>query len=168
MAYAAVINDIQDKNNAGFPPTLTDPYGRLLSYQLLNGFDGGVSDRLSGIASLSNFTAHDIPYPIITSLGVQETQGQCLPAENGTQYELHPFEFGSWDKGVAAFTQTAYLGTNISNGAPSNTGNCIKNYDNIGYVLGTSSNLFNEACFANPLGTNASGIGGLETILEKA
>ena len=66
-AYAVVTNDIKAKNNAGFPPTLTDPWGRLLSYQLLKGFDGGVTDRLSGITTASNFTGYNVGYPIITS-----------------------------------------------------------------------------------------------------
>ena len=168
IAYAEVINDLNAKSAAGSSPTLVDPYGRLLSYQLLNGADGGVASRLSGIASLSNFTAHNVPYPIITSLGVQETQGQCTPPPNGTQYELHPYEFGSWDKGVAAFTQTSYLGTTISNGAPSKAGNCIMNYDNLGYVLGSSSNLFNQACVPGTVPTlNTSSFTGLATLLEK-
>ncbi len=157
-AYVAITNDIKAKNAAGFPPTLVDPYGRLLSYQLLLGADGGVTDRLSGISSLSNFTAHNVPYPIITSLGVEVTEGQCIPPANGTQYELHPYEFGSWDAGVSAFTQTAYLGTNLTNGAPITTGSCIMNYDNLGYVLGTSSDLFDEACVPVPATNDTSNI----------
>lgn len=169
LAYAEVVNDLFAKNSAGFSPTLTDPYGRLLSYQLLNGGDGGVADRLSGIASLSSFTSHSVPYPIITSLGVEETEGQCKPLQNGTIYELHPYEFGSWDQGVAAFTQTAYLGTSLSNGAPTKAGACEMNYDNLGYVLGTSSNLFNQACVPGAL---PSSLGGgsdnpLSALLEK-
>ena len=167
-AYAEVFNDLSAKNAAGFPPTLTDPYGRLLSYQLLKGFDGGVTDRLSGIASVSNFSSHNVPYPIITSLGVQETNGQCEPSPNGTQYELHPYEFGSWDEGVAAFTNTAYLGSSLSNGAPTKPGVCKMNYDNLGYVLGTSSNLFNEACISvNLPGLSSSSFSGLAALLEK-
>ena len=167
LAYAEVINDLKAKNAAGFSPTITDIYGRLLSYQLLHGADGGVTDRLSSIASLSNFTANHVPYPIITSLGVQETEGQCSPPPNGTIYELHPYEFGSWDQGVAAFTQTSYLGTNLSNGAPTKAGACVMNYDNLGYVLGTSSNLFNEACIPGTLpALNSSSFTGLATLLE--
>lgn len=96
-AYASVLADVASKQAAGFSPTLTDPYGRLLSYQLLYGNDGGVSDTLSGITTLSNFTSYNVPYPIITSLGVKTFEGQCVPGPNGTQYELHPYEFGSWD-----------------------------------------------------------------------
>ena len=103
-AYAAITADVVSKGAAGFPPTLTDPWGRLLSYQLLYGPDGGVSDTLSGITAESNFTSFNVPYPIITALGVQNFQGECTPGPNATQYELHPYEFGSWDSGINAFT----------------------------------------------------------------
>ena len=149
-AYAAVTDDILAKQAAGFPPTLTDPYGRLLSYQLLYGTDGGVTDTLSGLTGESNFTSFNVPYPIIVSNGVETYQGTCLPPANATIYELAPYEFGSWDSGVSAFTQTKYLGSSLSNGLPTKTNNCTVNYDNLGYVLGTSSNLFNELCAAVP------------------
>lgn len=136
IAYDDIIADIASKDAAGYAPTLTDPWGRLLSYQLLEGYDGGVSDTLSGITALSNFTQFNVPYPIITSLGVKTFDGECLPGPNGTQYEFHPYEFGSWDSGVNAFTQTAYLGSRLSNGLPSNNQACEMNYDNLGYVLG--------------------------------
>ncbi|RMZ76810.1 hypothetical protein DV738_g4686, partial [Chaetothyriales sp. CBS 135597] len=147
--YAEILEDVAAKGAAGFPPTLTDPWGRLLSYQLLSGSDGGVADTLSGITAVSNFTSYNVPYPIITALGVKTWEGQCLPGPSGTQYELHPYEFGSWDDGVNAFTQTAYLGSSLSNGTPVN-GTCIQRYDNLGYALGTSSNLFNELCAGVP------------------
>lgn len=170
VAYTEVTNDIVAKQNAGFPPTLTDPWGRLLSYQLLYGPDGGVMDTLSSITALSNFTNHNVPYPIITSLGVKTFQGECLPGPNATQYELAPFEFGSFDAGVSAFTPSQYLGSSLSNGVPTTPGSCIVNYDNLGYALGTSSSLFNEACVAGPSGTNVStGLTGiLATIVTAA
>jgi hypothetical protein len=54
---ALIVNDIVAKDAAGFPITLTDASGRLLSYQLLYGTDGGVSNRLSSIANLPQFTS---------------------------------------------------------------------------------------------------------------
>ena len=139
-AYAEVTADIVAKQDAGFPPTLTDPYGRLLSYQLLYGFDGGVTDTLSGITAESNFTSYAVPFPIITSLGVKTFEGECLPGPNATTYELTPYEFGSWDAGVSAFTQTKYLGTSLNDGKPIGAF-CTQRYDNLGYVLGTSSKI---------------------------
>ena len=168
-AYVEITNDIKAKQTAGFPPTLTDPWGRLLSYQLLYGPDGGVAKTLSGLTSQSNFTEHNTPYPIITGLGVKTFNGECLPGPNATTYELTPFEFGSWDQGVSAFTPSKYLGSALSNGQPT-TGSCIVNYDNLGYALGTSSSLFNEACVAAPSSTNmTTGLTGiLSTILTAA
>lgn len=46
-------------------------------------------------------------------------------------------------------------------------GTCIQNYDNLGYVLGTSSNLFNEACEPiPPINTTTNGFTGLAEDLE--
>ncbi|KAI9702644.1 MAG: hypothetical protein M1820_006150 [Bogoriella megaspora] len=163
VADAAITGDITDKAANGFAPTLTDPWGRLLSYQLLKGVDGGVSTRLHQLTTYSNFTSQNVPYPIITSIGVNTETGQCTPAANGTQYELHPYEFGSWDSGVSAFTSTQYLGTHVLNGAAVN-GTCYTNYDNLGYVLGTSSNLFNEVCISNP---DLSSLSNITTILSQ-
>ena len=167
LAYAAITTDIEAKEDAGFPPTLTDPWGRLLSYQLLKGFNGGVSTTLSGLTQLSNFTSYAVPYPIITALGVETDQGECLPSPSATTYELMPFDFGSWDAGVSAFTETKYLGTSLSNGLPTK-GSCIENYDSLGYVLGTSSNLFNVVCGIPTLVSNTTLLDELTSIILKA
>lgn len=168
VADAAITNDILAKQKAGFSPTLTDPYGRLLSYQLLNGLDGGVATKLSSITSFSSFTSQSVPFPIITALGVNTAQGQCLPAPDATTYEFSPYEFGSFDSGVSAFTPTKYLGTSLSNGVPTKT-TCTQNYDNLGYILGTSSNLFNEACLSVPSPLlNSDIINALTAIVDKA
>jgi len=89
-----IIGDIEAKKTAGFPPTLTDPWGRLLSYQLLQAGDGGVGDTLSGVTKVSNFVSYNVPYPIITALGANPQQ--CPPPPNAIQYEFHPYEMGSW------------------------------------------------------------------------
>ena len=66
---------------------------------------------------------------------------QAIPS-----YEFTPYEFGSWDKGVAAFTQTKFLGTNMTNGKPAEEDVCTTNYDKLSYIMGSSSNFFNLAC----------------------
>lgn len=134
----AISIDILAKDAAGFQSTLTDPYGRLLAYQFVNSDDRGGS--LSSVTRKSNFAQFSAPYPIITSLGIQF--GSCMPTVNAVQYEFSPYEFGSWDKGVSAFTPTEFLGSNLSNGLPTNAGRCTRNYDNLGYIAGTSSTLF--------------------------
>ena len=147
VALLDITADILEKELAGFPTTITDPWGRLLSYQLLPGVDGGADITLSSVPQLSSFTSHAVPYPILTSVGVKTWLGECGPLPNATTYELSPYEFGSWDSDVSAFTPTQYLGTSLHNGAP--TGTCTMNYDNLGYVLGTSSNVFGVLCLSN-------------------
>lgn len=158
VAYLDITADIIGKDTAGFATTITDPWGRLLSYQLLPGADGGAGITLSSVTGLSSFTSHAIPFPILTSTGVRTWLGECGPLLNATTYEFSPYEFGSWDNDVSAFTPTKYLGTSLHNGSP--TGGCTMNFDNIGYVLGTSSNVFSEVCLidAPEPGSGASNI----------
>jgi len=152
---ALIIKDIASKHDAGFAVTLTDPWGRLLSYQLLDGTDGGVANRMSGLTGLSSFTSHSVPYPILTALEV--APDQCIAGAGTPQMEMHPYEWGSWDSGIAAFTPTAYLGTSVVDGNPAVSGKCVQNYDNLGFLLGTSSDLFSDLCIPNP-SVNSSNI----------
>ncbi|KAF8857702.1 lysophospholipase [Acephala macrosclerotiorum] len=154
VAYAEVVNDIAEKEAAGYDTTFVDAYGRLLSYQLLEGSDGGAATTMSGVSSKSMFTSYSVPYPVITSLGTKVWDGECTPGPNATTYEIHPYEFGSWDADVSAFIKTEYLGTSMSGGKA--TGLCTTNYDNLGYIAGSSSNLFNEACLSVPAAENSS------------
>ena len=133
-AYAQISADVVAKNAAGFPPTIVDVYGRLLSYQLIEGPDGGVAIELSSITGYDNFTNHNVPYPIITSLNVETATGACTPPNNSVIYEFSPYDFGSFDAGVNAFTQTKYLGTSLSNGSPTKA-TCETNYDNLGTLI---------------------------------
>lgn len=154
--YAVITSDITSKQAAGYDVTVVDPYGRLLSYQLLQGPDGGVATYMSTLATLSNFTNYNVPYPVITALGALLSKGQCNPPLNATQYEFGPYEFGSWDTGVSAFTHTKYLGSNLNNGKPVQANACTVQYDNLGYVLGTSSDVFPAACEAVPASNSSS------------
>ncbi|CAG7561989.1 unnamed protein product [Fusarium equiseti] len=148
--YDTVKADVRAKQKAGFEPTIIDPWGRLLAYGLLDGPNGGVRNTMSSIAQTSSFKNHLAPYPIITALGLET--GSCIPERNATQYEFHPYEFGSWDAGVAAFAVSKYIGTSFSNGHP--TKRCITNYDQLAYVLGISSNVFAAGC--EPIAANNS------------
>lgn len=155
-AYGNVVSDLKAKNAAGFPPTIIDPYGRLISYAVLSGPDGGVSTTLSSISNLPSLTNHDAPFPIMLSLGVPSWQDGCAPALNTTIYELTPYEFGSWDSELSAFASTRYLGTRMRGGRPVKGNVCVQNFDNLGLAFGASSNLFNTLCSAPPPPANAT------------
>jgi len=168
--YGAITTEIALKEGAGFPTTIIDPWGRLLSYQLLEGKFGGVKTYMSSLATYDNFTSHNVPFPIITAIGVVASEDQCTPPDNATQYEFSPFEFGSWDEGVSAFTPVKYIGSDLNNGKPEEEGKCIVHYDNLGYVLGTSSDIFPAICtvLTPATGENASLAEVLEGIVSLA
>lgn len=104
--------------------------------------EGGVGDTFSQLATVDVFLQHEVPYPIMTALGVDGTHGQCTPTLNATQYEFSPYEFGSWDSGVSSFIPIKYLGSI----GPHWGAEAIERYDNTGYIMGTSSNVFNAIC----------------------
>lgn len=162
--YGAITTEILSKEGAGFDTTIIDPWGRLLSYQLLEGAFGGVDTQMSTLSSLSNFTDHNVPFPIITALGVVARENQCTPPDDATQYEFHPYEFGSWDDGLSAFANVEFLGSNLNNGQPEDASQCVAEYDNLGYVLGTSSNIFPAIC--EPLSPANSTDDPLANVLE--
>jgi lysophospholipase len=153
VSYAEILTDINAKENAGFRSSLTDLWARLLGYQMLSGASGGVASTLSGLQSKSNFASHNVPYPIITALNSDLKTGTCAPTQyNASVWELTPFEMGSWAPDVNAFTPSKYLGTTMSNGVANGT--CVNGFDNLGFVLGTSSNVFNDiAAFYSSLTT---------------
>ena len=66
----AIFADLTAKQASGFTPTLADAFGRILSWDLFSGSDGGVATTLSGLALKSGFLARLVPYPIITAIQV--------------------------------------------------------------------------------------------------
>lgn len=80
-------------------------------------------------------------------MGVNNPDKNCVPdIVTSASYEFTPWEFGSWDDGVASFTQTHFLGTAYKNGGPPVPGQCMTGYDNLGYILGASSNILGFSC----------------------
>ncbi|KAK0516687.1 hypothetical protein JMJ35_001290 [Cladonia borealis] len=63
---------------------------------------------------------------------------------NTTIYEFNPFKFGSWDPTTYGFVPLEYLGSNFSGGVLTGDEECVRGFDNVGFVMGTSSSLFNQ------------------------
>jgi lysophospholipase len=61
------------------------------------------------------------------------------------------------------------MGSNLTNGAPTVPGKCTVRYDNLGYVFGTSSDVFFAACSViEPANSTASLANTLEGLVDKA
>ena len=80
--------------------------------------------------------------PILVADG--RRPGEILIPGNTTVYEFNPFEFGSWDPTTYGFIPLEFLGSNFSGGVLPDKEQCVRGFDNVGYLMGTSSSLFNQ------------------------
>ncbi|KAH7267823.1 lysophospholipase catalytic domain-containing protein [Fusarium redolens] len=141
--YRELYQDVNDKVEAGYNKSITDYWGRSLSYQLVNASDGGPAYTFSSIANDTDFANASTPMPIIVA--VERVTGQLEIASNSTIVEFNPWEMGSYDPGLAAFAPLKYVGSDFDNGTIKRGRNCIAGVDNVGFVMGTSASLFNQA-----------------------
>ncbi|KAK5714468.1 hypothetical protein LTR15_010650 [Elasticomyces elasticus] len=167
FAYAQILADVIAKAAALFPVTIGDIYGRLLGHNLFPGADGGAALTMSGLTTFSNFTAHRVPYPIITSIGTNaSSSGNCSALPDAIQYEYTPHEFGSWDKGVDSFVQMAFLGSSLSNGVVAQGSRCTRGFDRLDFITASTSNIFGFLC--GPLYAGATAFAQLADALQNA
>lgn len=134
---------VEDKQKAGFNVSLADVWGRALSYQFFPTlYRGGVAYLWSDLRESDVFKNAEMPMPISVADG--RYPGTAVIDLNSTVFEYSPFELGSWDPSLSAFTDVQYLGTKVSDGKPAEEGKCIAGFDNVGFLMGTSSTLFNQ------------------------
>lgn len=145
--WTDVYDQVSDKKDAGFQTSVTDYWGRALSYQLVAATDGGPSLTWSSIAQDANFANGDYPMPILVADG--RNPDVAIISLNATNYELGPWEIGSFDPALYGFVPTQYVGSNFSAGSVPSDGNCVEGFDQFGFVIGTSSSLFNQFLVTN-------------------
>ncbi|SMY19915.1 unnamed protein product [Zymoseptoria tritici ST99CH_1A5] len=168
--YKTLVDLVDDKENAGFNTTITDYWGRALSYQLINATDGGPAYTFSSIAQQEFFTNGSVPLPLVVA--DSRAPGQKVVSTNSTVFTFSPWELGSDDPSLYAFAPLQYVGTNFTDGSPRNNDECVVGYDNLGFVFGTSSSLFNAA-LTTLSGQNGNGafsslvVDALKGVLEK-
>lgn len=159
--YNSIESAILAKADAGFNTSITDIWGRALSHQFLAGDSGGENLTWSSIRDMDNFKNHQMPFPIVIANG--RTPQTFIVNENSTVFEISPYELGSWDPSLKYFVDTQYLGSSLVNG-DNKTEQCVMNFDNAGFIMGTSSSLFNQIIIY----ASTSGLPDLvKTVLDK-
>ncbi|MCJ1318060.1 Lysophospholipase 1 [Xylographa vitiligo] len=138
--FDTIYNDVQGKT-VHYDTSITDYWGRALSFQLVNATDGGPDYTWSSTASEDFFTSGQSPMPILVTDG--RAPGQLLISGNTTVYEFNPWEFGTFDPTTYGFVPLEFLGSNFSGGVLPPNDQCVRGFDNVGYIMGTSSSLFN-------------------------
>jgi lysophospholipase len=74
----------------------------------------------------------------------ERAPGDTIISLNATVFEFNPFEMGSFDPTTYGFAPMRYIGSNFSQGFLPKTQGCVAGFDNLGFVMGTSSSLFNQ------------------------
>ncbi|KAG5418330.1 plb1 [Candida metapsilosis] len=139
--YKSISEDQDAKEKAGFELSLTDTWGRALSHQFLSTTDdAGAGMTFSSIQDWDIFKNHEMPFPILVSDA--RAPHTKIISINSTLVEFNPFEMGSYDASLFQFSNLKYLGTPLQDGKVNGT--CYSGFDNAGYVMGTSSSLFNQ------------------------
>jgi len=110
---------------------LADYWAAALGRQLINRTDGGPEVTFSSILNTSSFQSADQPYPIVVV--DSRRPGEFIININSTLYEISPYEFGTFDSRVNLFIPTQYVGSNLTNGAPTNGDICVERFDNAAY-----------------------------------
>ncbi|TLD21419.1 hypothetical protein PspLS_09161 [Pyricularia sp. CBS 133598] len=136
-----IIGEVDGKTKAGFVTSITDYWGRALSYQLIDDVDGGDQYLFSSIAQTPDFQAGNNPMPMIVANG--RKPNSVIISLNSTVFEFNPFEMGTWDPTTNGFAPLAYVGSNFEGGVVPDNGKCVRGFDQSSFVMGTSSSLFN-------------------------
>ena len=134
---------VESKANAGYNITFTDYWGQALAFQFVNASQGGPSYTWSSIRNDSNFIQGKAPFPLVTADGRLNNQFTLQPTTT-TLFEFNPFEFGTWDPTNYGFVDLQFLGSNFSNGSLAEGEQCVRGFDNGGFILGTTSAIYNS------------------------
>jgi lysophospholipase len=143
--FSNLVSTVKDKvdSPAGeFNASITDYYGRGLSFQLINASDGAPAYTFSSIQDDQLFSGGMSPMPILVA--DERSPGDIVVSLNATVFEFNPFEMGSFDPTTYGFAPLKYIGSNFSHGELSQDQGCVAGFDNLGFVMGTSSSLFNQ------------------------
>ncbi|EEH02551.1 lysophospholipase Plb1 [Histoplasma capsulatum G186AR] len=140
--YKEIYDAVEGKKKAGFDVSLTDYWGRALSYQLIDAPEGGPAYTWSSISLGQDFKDGSMPLPILVADG--RNPGELFIGGNATVFEFNPWEFGTFDPTIFGFMPLEFLGSKFESGSLPRSEPCVRGFDNAGYVMGTSSSLFNQ------------------------
>ncbi|KAK8904075.1 hypothetical protein ACHAPC_003185 [Botrytis cinerea] len=139
--FEALLNQVQSKADAGFNTSMTDLWGRAIAYQLLNTTNIDNSHTFSSIQTSTKFASGTIPMPILVADGRKDGQ-TVFSSKDTTNYEFNPWEMGSFDD--IGFAPLKYVGSDFNGGKIAADKKCVTGYDQLSFVFGTSSSLFNQ------------------------
>ncbi|KAG8213909.1 phospholipase B [Butyriboletus roseoflavus] len=152
--WGSILASVEAKANASIDTSITDLWGRAVSYHFLNqttrsnfytnNTGHGAGQLWSQIPLLPSYTNQSMPFPIITADSLPSGSNSTSVASlDSIVYEFTPLEFGSWDPNLSAMVPMAYSGTHLMNGLVPSTSACVMGFDQAAFMMGSSASFFN-------------------------
>ncbi|KAL6451698.1 PLB2 Lysophospholipase 2 [Candida maltosa Xu316] len=147
--WIKLLIEVKDKKKAGFHTSFTDYFGRALVRKIFKATARTPGTTITAATrALPSFLEYDQPFPIACTIEKDPSIPGFSSHLDSHCFEFTPYEFGSWDSYLNAFVPMKYLGTTFQNGESVNKSTnfsyCVSGFDNVGFVTGTSSSLFNH------------------------
>lgn len=114
----------------------------MLSFQLVGAKNGGPAFTFSSIADDPDFGNAKTPLPFLVA--DSRDPGEKNTTIANSLFEINPWELGSRDPTLNGFVPLKYTGSYFKNGTIPDDKECVRGFDNTGYVMGTSSSLWNQ------------------------
>jgi len=143
--YRSHYHTVQEKHKAGFPVSIVDVWGRILSRHFINEPDKKTSQKgkavlWSSIRQTPQYKNRGVPFVMAVTTS-RPDKGKAFTRESPT-YEFTAEEFGLFHPSLNASIPVEYLGSTHSTAEGPVSPTCVAGFDNAGFVMGMSSNIF--------------------------
>ncbi|GMM32769.1 hypothetical protein DASC09_000940 [Saccharomycopsis crataegensis] len=139
-AWKDWIYQVGTKQESGFSVSMVDIWARALSTRFFDNDDAANNSTFSSLRDMDTFANAEMPFPI--SVSQIKYDSNELTIANSTIVESNPFEFGSWDADANTFVDMKYVGTSLVDGKPVDSTQCVEKFDNGGFLMAVSSNIW--------------------------
>ncbi|KAH9452275.1 hypothetical protein MJO28_008850 [Puccinia striiformis f. sp. tritici] len=146
--YLKVYKIVKQKKKAGFPVSIVDAWAVLLNRHFIN--DPQHEDPQTGKAVLWSSIRQTSVYkersaPFVLAIATSRPEKKTAFTPETPTYEFTPEEFGVWHPYLNVSIPIDYLGSPAQAYKSPSTSSCVKGFDNAGFVMGMSSNIYSAA-----------------------
>ncbi|OAV98211.1 hypothetical protein PTTG_25705 [Puccinia triticina 1-1 BBBD Race 1] len=146
--FLKVYKIVKKKTQAGFPTSVVDAWAILLNRHFIN--DPSNKDPKTGQAVLWSSIRQTSGYkersaPFVMAIATSRPEKKTAFTPETPIYEFTPEEFGVWHPYLNVSIPIDYLGSPPEAYKSPSTSSCVKGFDNAGFVMGLSSNIYSAA-----------------------
>ncbi|KNZ63807.1 hypothetical protein VP01_109g6 [Puccinia sorghi] len=146
--YRKLYKLVKQKAKAGFPVSVVDAWAILLNRHFIN--DPQHEDPQTGKAVLWSSIRQTLGYkersaPFVMAIATSRPKEKTAFTPKTPTYEFTPEEFGVWHPFLNVSIPIDNLGSPPQAYKNPSKSNCVKGFENAGFVMGMSSNIYSAA-----------------------